>query len=64
MKIKILVLTTLLITGCDDQSYYDNQAHDILSMLSYVKDKHGICYAVRGGVNPSLTTVPCEKVNL
>lgn len=60
---KKIILITLLITGCD-RATYDRLTQDTISKLSYVKDKHGICYAVLYSAYPSLTAVPCDKVEL
>ena len=64
-------LLTAVLAGCSIQDKTSaEKAAEIADKLTYVKDKHGICYATIGsysyGANivTSLATVPCEKVGL
>lgn len=70
MRALLLVLVVLLV-GCDTSMRTSTSAlESIAARLSYIKDKHGMCYAVISSLSygtyavVSITDVPCEKVGL
>ena len=77
MKYLFILVAAVLLTGCLEPDAVRTKPEDAQSLvdhITYVKDKHGICYAVvsvvrvstRGGFaeNIMMAAVPCDKVGL
>jgi hypothetical protein len=70
-KMLSICIALALLVGCNNSvKPSERETGNIAERLSYVKDQHGICYAVVSSSTygfmdvASITAVPCEKVGL
>ncbi len=71
MKLLTSTALVLMLTGCTQTSTPTaNESAQIVDRLTYIKDRHGICYAAISSMTyglsqvVSITAVPCDKVAL
>jgi uncharacterized lipoprotein YajG len=70
-KTLMICTAVLLLAGCNTSVQPSTaERANIADRLSYLKDRHGICYAVVSSATygfsevASIATVPCAQVNL